>query len=1318
MQGCAAHRPPRAMHGALQIGYPWAESIGGAVAGIVTAQTCVMYARRESMASTTNTPASIELDLFPPDVAWFPHSVPVNAIAWQHLDLATVQYGELPAEVRNPSLYRARMVAQRVNERRDWSRVGFPALQAGQIMSAGLLLDILRYVTYRYALDQEPGILGRALDELRRGYGPEAVDRPCAAYTTIFPPQASVRDGVPVEEVLAQTLAPTDLPKLPRREEAVWDILLVWLANQNPAMRSMKELIDDSALEEQVRYKQFTGRMDAWLAKAPPVAELDSTLVEALRAPMLASPDSLDGQLEYILRNWVRLLPKWLVERLLVTRAILREEIVMRGHGPGGQVALTFDQGHGGLDYPEPERFTKDADWMSNVVLIAKTAFVWLDQLSKRYQREIRTLDQIPDEELDKLARWGFTGLWLIGLWERSVASSDIKRRMGNPEAAASAYSLYDYQIAHELGGEGAYESLRERAARRGIRLASDMVPNHVGIYSKWVVEHPDWFVQLPYPPFPGYTFNGPNLSPDGRVVIQIEDGYWERRDAAVVFRRIDTHTGDTRYIYHGNDGTSMPWNDTAQLDYLNAAVREAVIQTILHVARQFPIIRFDAAMTLAKRHYQRLWFPKPGEGGAIPSRAEFGMTKEEFDAVMPEEFWREVVDRVQAECPDTLLLAEAFWLMEGYFVRTLGMHRVYNSAFMNMLKMEDNEKYRQTIQNVLEFSPEVLQRFVNFMSNPDEMTAIEQFGNGDKYYGCAVLMVTNPGLPMFAHGQIEGLTEKYGMEYRRAYWDEQVDDGMVWRHEREIFPLMRRRYLFSGAKHFALYDVHTPHGHIDNNVFAYTNRYGHEVALIVYNNAYSHTRGVIHTSTRSNHGTADSPHFVTVSLGEALGLSDNPSCYYLFRDYRDGLQYIRQGAQLCHEGMVVDLHGYQYHAFLDWELQVDADGSWGALEHHLAGRGVPDIRLEQRRLMLSPVLSAFGEFLNAITLKRLVLEHEEHPERRGLADDIEESLREFLETVEQYTTVAFSADGIVEALDNNLALLWDFRAFAKKAGLPKPAVAYLFDRFESPAPSAPAASRVAEAPPTSAAEPPQDEEAVLDAPEAAEPSAEEHPPADPVWLVPMSWTLMRSVAEAFTGADNADTNPSWMDDWLLTPHLIRALEECGQEHHQAVRKAQLVSLLLHHADGQGTGGPLSLRLRALTEHAAVRAALGVNDHEGVWYVNKEAAEAFFYWMAYTESLLLAADATHTPADWAALAASHAKDAAAIASAMEENGYRLHDALLALETAADKSGNTSDSVGAAVGTGSQAKKVGGKAASPTKGRSTTPRKDTGKDTDD
>ncbi len=53
------------------------------------------------------------------------------------------------------------------------------------------------------------------------------------------------------------------------------------------------------------------------------------------------------------------------------------------------------------------------------------------------------------------------------------------------------------------LGGEYAYNIFNERAKQYGIRLASDMVPNHTGIYSKWMIEKPDYFVQLDYPPFP-----------------------------------------------------------------------------------------------------------------------------------------------------------------------------------------------------------------------------------------------------------------------------------------------------------------------------------------------------------------------------------------------------------------------------------------------------------------------------------------------------------------------------------------------------------------------------------------------------------------------------------------------------------------------------------------------------------------------------------------------------------------------------------------------------------------------------------------------
>ncbi|MCE1273622.1 MAG: hypothetical protein LWW75_03745, partial [Chlorobiales bacterium] len=97
-----------------------------------------------------------------------------------------------------------------------------------------------------------------------------------------------------------------------------------------------------------------------------------------------------------------------------------------------------------------PARYSPDSSWMPEVVMIAKSTYVWLDQLSRAYGYPIRRLQDIPDRELDLLAERGFTALWLIGLWERSHASEMIKRLQGNPEAKASAYALENYDIALE----------------------------------------------------------------------------------------------------------------------------------------------------------------------------------------------------------------------------------------------------------------------------------------------------------------------------------------------------------------------------------------------------------------------------------------------------------------------------------------------------------------------------------------------------------------------------------------------------------------------------------------------------------------------------------------------------------------------------------------------------------------------------------------------------------------------------------------------------------------------------------------------------
>ncbi|MCA1902847.1 MAG: alpha-amylase, partial [Candidatus Hydrogenedens sp.] len=787
---------------------------------------------------------------------WYPVSFLWNRRAWEDWDPQQIfkEMEQTLSEKERKSLW-IRSLVEKVNQLNS-HRVDFSYWSQGELRALEIITEVFRYIIHYYGMRVKSAPFLELGDLIQEEYSEKIFDV-LTKWLNEFPPEDYFRKKCQHDVFFSRE---------PRGDSALehllQEVLLGWITNQNPAGKKYNVLFSDDLLKEQEPYyPKLIDKAETILTTWPPLPETRRNLWDTLWEPIRACPHSLEEQLNYIRKNWSFFLPASLLIDIDIIWGIIQEERQWRGFGKGPSDVLDFNLLKR-LGYEEYEAFSPDRDWMPNLVLIAKSTYVWLSQLSRKYQRTIKHLDDIPDEELDQLAEWGFSGLWLIGVWERSEASKKIKRMTGNPEALASAYSLYDYEIAEDLGGEQALRRLQERAFQRGIRLASDMVPNHFGLYSRWIIEHPDWFIQLPYPPFPSYRFTGPNLSLHPDIGIQIEDGYWDRSDAGVVFKWHNYKTNEIRYIYHGNDGTHMPWNDTAQLNFLLPEVREAVKQNILHVARLFPIIRFDAAMTLTKRHYQRLWFPAPGEGGAIPSRAEFGMTREEFDKHFPKEFWREVVDAIASDAPDTLLLAEAFWLLEGYFVRTLGMHRVYNSAFMNMLKMEDNAKYRQTIKNVLEFSPAVLQRFVNFMNNPDEETAVAQFGKEDKYFGVTMMMVTLPGLPMFGHGQIEGFAEKYGMEYPRDYWNEIPDEQLIKRHEREIFPLMKKRYIFSGARHFAFYDFITPEGWVDENVFAYSNRSGLERALILYNNAYQTTRGRIYRSTSINIGTADNPQF------------------------------------------------------------------------------------------------------------------------------------------------------------------------------------------------------------------------------------------------------------------------------------------------------------------------------------------------------------------------------------------------------------------------------------------------------------------------
>ena len=1098
----------------------------------------------------------------------------------------------------------ARQFAQQMNEKRDLLRFPEQAVKASQVNAMALIHEILHLMIVSYRQQRNPGVFEDALTYLSETLEAQPVDQTLTTFEGEFPAMPVYRGEETVEAYLTGETGGD-----PNRHIALEEMLLLWLSNINPAYSPYRELFDDSTLVEDTEYKEMIDGLRKFFASEPGLGAGSESLLDLLQAPMRASPNSLTGQLEWIRTNWTQFLGKYLFRLLAGLDLIAEEEKVVFGVGGAGP-SMAPDFSH--LTF-EAENFSADLDWMPNTVMLAKNTYVWLDQLSRKYEREIRYLNQIPDEELDQLAAWGFTGLWLIGLWERSTASQRIKQMMGKADAVASAYSLYDYQIAADLGGYDAYRDLRDRAWQRGIRLASDMVPNHVGIDGKWVIEHPDWFVQLPYSPFPVYTFNGPNLTDVPGVGIYLEDHYYSKSDASVVFQRRNFDTGEVRYIYHGNDGTSMPWNDTAQLNYLLPEVREAVIQTVLQVARMFPIIRFDAAMTLAKKHYQRLWFPEPGSGGDIASRGEFGLTKADFDAVFPEEFWRNVVDRVAQEVPDTLLLAEAFWLMEGYFVRTLGMHRVYNSAFMNMLKMEDNAKYRTVIKNTVEFDPEILKRYVNFMNNPDEDTAVAQFGKDDKYFGVATLLSTMPGLPMFGHGQVEGFTEKYGMEFRRPMWQETPDEWLVKRHEREIFPLLHKRYVFAEVANFRLYDFFGTDGSVNENVFAYSNRAGDERGLVIYHNKWADAKGWIRSSAAYAVKEPDgSKHLEQTDLANGLGLPNDGNAYVIFRDVASNLEYVRNCQQLHNDGMFVELGAFKVHVFLDFRVVEDNEWhQYGHLMGYLAGRGVPSIEDALTEIFLQPIHDPFKQLVNAGMFRRLIdaaqAEVEVEVEVEVEADSTAEAVAEAVEVAEAVVEAVGGeeADALAVLLDeveqHYADLLTAIKAFAEGEGDPVVLAKKHRDELETILHLGELGEQVPEI---------QVVAGML---------AEQLGDETAAWATAFGWHFVHKLGKVVEDKAYADLSRSWIDEWLLGRIIARTLQNLGVDGQMAERAVGIIKLLTANQRWfEFKVQPQRMAFAALSRllrDAEVQQFIQVNRYQGVLWFNKEAYEQLCDWL-------------------------------------------------------------------------------------------------------
>ena len=271
-------------------------------------------------------------------------------------------------------------------------------IPASDINAMGLIDEIMHIVIRQYEI-QNPGTMARAVARMENSLGKVNFEKAQLKFLDEFPPISVYQ-----KQVWAADYLNAYSNGRAHRQTTLEEMLLLYVTNLNPAVQPYKELFDDTPLKP-AGYENVVKGLSDFFSGEPGLGGSGSTdtLIHVLRAPAIASPYSLEGQLQFLLQKWGVMLGEAFVQRLLRGLDFVKEE-VMRGNFAGGFAGEISVMNFGGQDYVEYERFSPDKDWMPRLVLIAKNSYVWLDQLSKLHGREIRSLDAIPDEELDKLA--------------------------------------------------------------------------------------------------------------------------------------------------------------------------------------------------------------------------------------------------------------------------------------------------------------------------------------------------------------------------------------------------------------------------------------------------------------------------------------------------------------------------------------------------------------------------------------------------------------------------------------------------------------------------------------------------------------------------------------------------------------------------------------------------------------------------------------------------------------------------------------------------------------------------------------------------
>jgi len=349
---------------------------------------------------------------------------------------------------------------------------------------------------------------------------------------------------------------------------------------------------------------------------------------------------------------------------------------------------------------------------------------VRLSEISAALKRPA-TLDDIPDAELDQLAADGFDLVWFLGVWQTGEAGRRVSASV--PELLAeyqrvlpdlqeadicgSCFSIHDYHVHTDFGGDEALARLRERMRKRGLRLILDFVPNHMAPDHPWVEQHPDFFIS----------------GTEEQLASQPKN-----------FCRLDV-AGESRILAYGRDPYFAGWSDTLQLNYGNPDLQKAMLGELRRIAGQCDGVRCDMAMLVIPEVFERTW------------------------DIRSFHFWPWVTESIHAGFPGFLFLAEVYWDME-WTLQQQGFDYTYDKRLYDRLALRQARPVREHLMAGLDFQD----RLARFLENHDEPRAAATFAP-DVHRAAAVITFLTPGLRFLHQGQREGKRIRIPVHLRRG---------------------------------------------------------------------------------------------------------------------------------------------------------------------------------------------------------------------------------------------------------------------------------------------------------------------------------------------------------------------------------------------------------------------------------------------------------------------------------------------------------------------------------------------------------------------